>query len=514
MGSNNPGRPSEISGGGDSALSGANPRLAEFVNQELNVPGALNCRWYTTKCMYPLPDIILGGNSVVDCVSEEEGTDGYLITHEWRNRAFHTASHPDGSSSMTQLGNGTESFRRWWDYSGREITRRGDDIHINFDQNPNDGEIDVPYEISAETGLVQRQYDRWRVVQQTIDRPNEDAAALDDDVLSVSASGQGINREASLDFRDAGTALTYHATSEGIEIVTTTPGCRFFFSGGKLYSLHEDESAGTFTGHDGVRYRAEEIASLGNLPARLGINMQERSVTIDGLIVTVDDSGMVSARSTQEDQLSITLTVDGSQIVRSDDGYETLIGPDGQMRVRGPDGTIVAFFNPYLGIVGNEDVRFGADFSAMGGLIVDLMFAEKNHVVQARIILERQQANTAATAALQAKNANVAFVEGRILEGTVRADCFGPLHSSIGDLNAALSACLASGARDNISLITAALGEVQSQLSMAQSRYKMLMVAQAHGETNPDRLAMLQRYTNADTDQMALLNTFTSPIAR
>lgn len=508
MGSYNPGRPNELSGGGDSSIANANPQIVDFVKNEVNVPGVLNFRCYTTNSLYPFPELILGGNSESDCVSETEGTDGYLITHEWSNRPFHTAAHPDRTSSMSQLGNGTDSFRRWWDHSGREITRQGDDIQINFDQDQSDSEIDVPYEISADTGLVERQYDRWRVVQQTMEGGVEGASVPGENTISVSASGQGDNRQTSLDFTDVNSELTYHATSEGIEIVTSNPAWRFLWSDGKLFALHEDESSGSFTGHDGVRYRTTRIENMGNLPASLGINLQDRSVTIDGLLVTVDDTGKVIARSMEDDQLTVTLTGDGTQIVRSEDGYETYIGPDGRMRVRGPDGTIVAFFDPYLGIVGNEDVQFGADFSAIGGLIVDLMFAERNPIIQARIVMERAQANAAATAALQAKDSNIAFVEDRILQGTVRADCFGPLYSSMGDLNAALSACLASGARDNIGAIISALGEVQSQLSMAQFRYKTLMIAQAHGETNPDKLAMLQRYTNPSSDQIALLNTF------
>lgn len=462
-----------------------------------------------------LPFTTIVGNSIEDKIEERFTSRGQRIG---RMSSLRTIESEDGNSTFFQDGIGSNARRTWMSRDGRMIERDEYTASIYLRGNNSGFDESRQYGINFEAGSVSRQSNGWLVTQETSDMGNAKSASIARGNLNIDVSGTGDASETSLNFSNL--SLSYHASAEGIEISYDNGRCRLLLANSILYALNpfvagQNERAILYTGTDGRSYTRREIphgeaARLAEL-MQLGLN-NTNGVTVNGLTVFVDENGSVIAHTEEEGErqpLSITIAADGTQTVTSSDGYTSRIGADGRVLIFDAQGNCEAFFDPTTGIVGNENVQFGAEFSYVDGLYLNLMGMVFEMVALHRYAQDKAQATAQANTALTQTQTNMAFVRGRLSSGTIGPDCFGALNGSINELTSALGACLASGAHENIAAIVAALGDVYTQMTLSHFKWNSHLAGQQLGFQG-SLLAKMQQITGATSDPMAVAHQFTA----
>lgn len=462
-----------------------------------------------------LPVLTITGNSPEENIEERITSRGHRIG---RMGTLRTIEASDGNSTFFQEGTGSDATRTWMGRDGRMIERDEDSASIYLRGSNNSYDPTRRYEIDIDAGSISRSSGSWLVTQETSDTDNGNTSVTSDRNLNIDVTGSGIDSETSLNFSSM--KVSYHATSNGIEIAFDNGRFRFLLRNGILHALNPVEASsiddGTFyTGTDGRTYRSREISQLeaDKISDTLGLGLNStRGITVSGLTVSVDADGNVIASTEvegEEQPLSITISEDGTQTVTTSDGYTSRIGPDGRVIIFDAQGNCEAFFDPYTGIVGNEAVQFGAEFTYVDGLYVNMMGMVFEMVALHKFAKDRAEAGAQANVALTQSQTNMDFVRGRMNAGTIGPDCFGALNGSVNQLTSALGACLASGANENIAAIVAAIGDVYTQMTLAHFKYNSYLAGQQMG-CGGSLLAKMQQVTGACSDPTAVARQFTA----
>ena len=491
----NSGKPNDMGAGGEIGADGA---LKSFYTDcfgsrdcQIKTPTDATNQFQMTNV---LPDCVIGGNCPEEGLHENVTADGTTIIRDTLRNHFNLM---DKNSSFYQSGIGADAYRQWQSNDKAEtFTRQGDLAEMHFTQGNDGSQKDHKYVINTKKGIASREYSHWKVNQETkpTDGNSADSAAEGD--LNVDISGQGADKKTFLDFIDSALQVKFHVSKDGIEISAGEGQYQFLYSGGKLYALDKANAQtaadNTYIDASGNSFQKRAIAVSDGIRQALGLD-EKGGVTVDGLAVHVDGNGKVTAQSTDSDKVTVIINADGTQTVGAADGYETRVGPDGRMLIFGPDHQVLGFFDPATGIIGNQHILLGADFSSFEGKMIDMMgmvYETANLRTSAEAVATADQ--TAVTALKQA-DTNASFVKGQIDSGTVESYTFSALNSSIGDLTDALGACMAADARDNLGAIITALSNANSQLSLATAKYATQQMAENMGVSDKFTLANVQR---------------------
>jgi hypothetical protein len=501
----NPGRPAEISSGPEAAAEGS---MLDFYQSSFSTRGDQLKPIVGSDSKFinsgQLPDLTIGGNSPEEGIYESVMKDGTTVIRDVRRNQY---TVQDNYSKFYQEGSGTDAFRRWTTNDGSQMfTRKGDEAQMHFRDTFNGQPVNAEYQFDTATGTFWRQYDHWKV-RHHAGSSADTTEASSEGTLSINVVGQGDDAVTSLDFvdfqngnkNDTANSFSYHVTSDGIEITTLDGKHRFLLAHNQLFALNPDATQGDFfTDSSGRRY-GKTLVNNPEVMAALSID-ENFGVTIAGLKVYVDDFGNITAQSTEGDAMTIEISADGTQTVTSNDHYVTRVTADGRMSVYGPDEKLLGFFDPITGILGNDHILFGADFSSFEGKLIDMMGMVFETAMLHSSAKAQEQANQLASNALTSANANTAFVKEHLDSGTVDARCIGALNSSLGELSTALSACLASGARENLGAIISSMGLVNSQLSAATAKLQAQKIAESMGLHDKYALAKLQKEEGTFSD--------------
>ncbi len=501
------GRPQELAGGSDKFAS---PSILNFYAQTYNSIESCNLNFDVDRSNRHLPACIIGGNCPEEGIEERITGDGQTIVRDIVRNRF-TVESADGRSTFYQDGKGSNAYRAWTAADGRMIVRERDRAQIFLRGSHRDGFERRGYEVDLENNTVSRKSGGWIVKQHTTNDGDPTPPNLAEGELHLNVIGEGEDRQTSLEFAAGG--KLYHASKDGIEIVVAEGSFRLLLSQGILYALtpipaeQNYPSTELHIGADGISYRRMQIPKnkVDGVMAELGL-AKDGAVTVDGLSVFLDANGNVvahTAEASDHEQLSIIINADGTQSVTSCDGYTSRIGPDGRVLIFDPEGNCEAFFDPFTGVIGNGNVQLGAEFSCVDGLHVNLMGMVFEMVALHRFAQDRAQANAEAANALKQSEADVSFAKNHLQAGTVGNHCFAALSGSINQLTAALGACLASGARENIAAIVAALGEVYTHMALSHFKYNSYLAGKRLGIHDSYTLAKLQKNAGATCDVYA-----------